>query len=198
MQATNVAPAPQTILGALRPNWGWLLVLGIVLLLLGMIGLGMTFGLTIISVLYFGILLLIGGGAQLVESFGEKSWRSWGLHVLVALLYLLSGALVIYDPVLASVALTLVIAASFLCVGTVRAMMAFQMKPGKGWWLVLLGGIVSIALGAMILAKWPASGLWVLGLFLAVELIVQGWSLIMIALAARSGAFGEKTAQVAA
>ena len=49
----------------------------------------------------------------------------------------------------------------------------------------LLGGIAALALGFMIIARWPVSRLWVIGLFVAIELIVNGWSCVFIALAAK-------------
>ena len=69
-----------------------------------------------------------------------------------------------------------------------RGIMAFQLRPAAGWPWPLLSGIISIALGAMIIAKWPVSGLWVIGLFIAIELIFHGWSYVFVALAARKAA----------
>ena len=63
---------------------------------------------------------------------------------------------------------------------------AFQSKPASGWWWPLVAGIGSLALGAMLYAQWPVSGLWVIGLFVAIEMIMNGWSYIVIALAARN------------
>jgi uncharacterized membrane protein HdeD (DUF308 family) len=58
----------------------------------------------------------------------------------------------------------------------------------------LAGGIVTILLGGMIISGWPMSGLWVIGLFVAVELIVNGWTSVFVALAARSAAKEEHQA----
>jgi uncharacterized membrane protein HdeD (DUF308 family) len=63
--------------------------------------------------------------------------------------------------------------------------MAFHFKGFKNWFWPLLSGIISIILGLIIINQWPVSGLWVIGLFVAVELITNGWSAVMIALAAR-------------
>ena len=69
-------------------------------------------------------------------------------------------------------------------------MMAFQLRPVRGWGWVLTGGILSIVLGALIFFQWPVSGLFAIGLFVAIELIIDGWSCIFIALAAKSAAGG--------
>jgi uncharacterized membrane protein HdeD (DUF308 family) len=166
-------------------NWKWLLALGILFIILGTIGLGMTFLLTIVKVLFLGVLLLIGGAAQLIEAFKHKGWKSLLWNIFIALFYLGAGVLVIYDPVGASIALTLVLAFALLAIGVFRIIMALQFKLAQVRWMTLLSGIASIVLGALILAQWPVSGLWVIGLFVAIELIIHGWSYVFIALAAR-------------
>jgi len=49
-----------------------------------------------------------------------------------------------------------------------------------------VGGIAAIVLGALIAADWPGSSFFVIGLFIAIELIVNGWTMIALALAARA------------
>jgi uncharacterized membrane protein HdeD (DUF308 family) len=175
-----------TIFGTLQQNWGWILFLGILFLVLGFIGLGSLFALTLASAFFFGILIIVGGVAQFLDALKCKGWKSVAFHVLIAVLYVVGGVFVLQDPLAASVILTWVLAAVLVCVGTLRIIMAFQMKSSGSWVVPLLGGIISIVLGGIILAQWPLSGLFVIGLFVAVELIVNGWSYIFIALAARS------------
>ncbi len=181
----TLSAAQRALFGELKNNWGWLLAFGVLSILLGTIGLGMTFGLTLASVLFFGVLLIAGGVAQLIDAFKCKGWKSTLWHVLIALLYVAAGILIVVDPVLASATFTLVLAWILIAVGIMRGVMAFQLRPADGWFWPLLSGIVSIALGGMIIAEWPVSGLWVIGLFVAIELILNGWSYVFVALAAR-------------
>jgi uncharacterized membrane protein HdeD (DUF308 family) len=189
---SEAAAAQLAIFGELKKNWGWLLAFGILSIVLGTIGLGMTFGLTLASVLFFGVLLVVGGVFQVFDAFKCKGWKSTLWHILIALLYIAAGALMVYDPILASVTLTLVLGWILIAVGIMRGIMAFQLRPARGWYWPLLSGIVSVVLGAMILAKWPATGLWVIGLFIAIELIFHGWSYVFVALAARKAGDAEK------
>jgi uncharacterized membrane protein HdeD (DUF308 family) len=185
-------------LEGLRQKWGWMLALGILFIVLGTIGLGMAFALTLASVLFFGVLLLVGGGAQLVGAFQTKGWKSTLWNILIALVYIGAGALVIYDPVGTSIALTLVIAAALVAIGVLRIIMAFQLRRARGWWWPLVAGIASIILGGMIYANLPVSGLWVIGLLVAIEMIFHGWSYVIVALAARSVTQEEAAASDAA
>jgi uncharacterized membrane protein HdeD (DUF308 family) len=186
MQSQASGPADLgSLFGGVAKRWGWLLALGILLLVLGIIGLGMTVALTIASVLFFGFLLLIGGGVQLAHAFTCRGWRSIVMHALIALLYIVAGFAVITDPLVASAALTLLIAILIIAIGVARLVMAWQLRGSRGWGWLLAAGILAVVLGLIIAAHWPISGLWVIGLFVAIEMIAHGWTLILMALALR-------------
>jgi uncharacterized membrane protein HdeD (DUF308 family) len=193
--ASSQAMAPIPVLGDLVHNWGWLLAQGILLVVLGTIGLGMTIWLTLASVFIFGIFLLIGGGVQIFQTFKCKGWKSILWHALIAVLYVLIGLNIMADPLAASTLFTLLLAGALMGIGVVRLIIAFQLRGHKNWFWPLIGGIAAIFLGVMILARWPVSGLWVIGLFVAIEMIFSGWSAIFIALAAKE--VGKKNAPAA-
>jgi uncharacterized membrane protein HdeD (DUF308 family) len=183
--AASTAAAPPPVLGDLVHNWGWLLAQGILLVVLGTVGLGLTFFLTLATVFIFGVFLVIGGGVQIFQTFKCKGWGSILWHVLIAVLYVLAGLSVMADPLAASTLFTLLLAGALVGIGVVRLFMAFQVRGLKNWVWPLIGGIAAIVLGIMILARWPVSGFWVIGLFVAIEMIFSGWSYIFIALGAR-------------
>lgn len=178
-------PAFDGLKKRLRNKWGWLLALGIWLTVLGVIGFAILPGLTLVTVWWFGALLLIAGGAQIVDAFSEKDWGPFGLHLLIAVLYVVAGGVLIWNPLLGALSLTLFVAGVLIAVGVLRLIMAFQVRPASGWGLAAFSGVLSVVLGVMIFAQWPASGIWVLGLFFAIELLSQGITFIGLALAAR-------------
>jgi uncharacterized membrane protein HdeD (DUF308 family) len=179
------ALVPSEVFGDLIHNWGWLLAQGILLVILGTIGLGMTIWLTLATVFIFGVFLLIGGGVQIFQTLKCRGWRSVLWHVIIAILYVLAGLSIMADPLVASTLFTLIIAGALVGIGVVRIIMALQLRGVKNWGWPLIGGIAAIILGFMILARWPVSGFWVIGLFVAIEMIFSGWSSIIIALGAR-------------
>ncbi|MGB5830387.1 MAG: HdeD family acid-resistance protein [Thiohalocapsa sp.] len=191
---TDLAKAQTAIFGELEKNWGWLMAFGVLSIVLGTLGLGMTFWLTEISVVFFGALLIVGGAFQILETMKCRGWKSIAWNVLIALLYIGAGLVTVLHPVVAGMSLTLIIAWILIAIGILRAYMAFQIKPAKGWYWPLIAGLVSVLLGGMILAEWPQSGLWIIGLFIAIELIFHGWSYLFIALAARAAAKENKAA----
>ena len=174
------------VFGELKKNWAWMLSLGIVMVILGVIGLGMTVLFNEIVVMYFGFLLLFGSGVQLMQAFRAEAWKGRVWHVLIALVYIVGGIIAVTEPVIAGMTLALLIAWTLIVIGVLRLFMALQMRGANGWLWTLLGGVLSVVLGVMIINEWPQSGLWVIGLFVAIEILFAGWSQIMIALAARN------------
>jgi uncharacterized membrane protein HdeD (DUF308 family) len=166
-------------------KWGWMLAIGIVMVILGTIGLGMTATLTAAGMIYFGILMILGGIAQLLEVFQSSDWKGRLWHLLIALVYGYAGVVMILNPALASTTLTLMIAAALIAIGILRIIASFQMRGTDGWIWGLIGGIITLVLGGMIAAQWPVSGLWIIGMFIAIEMLMAGWSYIAIALTAR-------------
>ena len=174
------------VFGELKKHWAWMLSLGIVMLILGVIGLGMTVLFNEIVVMYFGFLLLFGSGVQLMQAFRAEAWKGRVWHVLIALVYIVGGIIAVTEPVIAGMTLALLIAWTLIVIGVLRLVMALQMRGAAGWLWTLLGGVLSVVLGVMIINEWPQSGLWVIGLFVAIEILFAGWSQIMIALAAKN------------
>ncbi len=170
-----------------KRNWGWLLGLGILLVILGCIGLSMTVGLTMASMVLLGVLLLIGGCSQIIDVFKSRRWKAVAWHALIGLLYLVGGIIIIYDPVLASEVITVLIAWVLIIIGISRLIMASILRDEAGWGWLVLAGVAAIVLGILILVQWPYSGLWVIGLFISIEMLINGWSSILIALAIKRG-----------
>ena len=189
MSADNevtMAEGQNLVLGEVQKNWKWLLFLGIAFLILGLIGLGRAFTLTMASVYFFGFLILIGGAIQLFESFKCKGWKSMIWHLVISIIYILVGIQIIARPLVASTVITLMIAIGIILVGISRVVMALQHRGLPNWGWPLFSGIISILLGLVIAARWPVSGLFVIGVFVAIELIIHGWSYLFLALAAKN------------
>jgi uncharacterized membrane protein HdeD (DUF308 family) len=179
--------SPEQATGEIRKNRGWLMFMGIVMVILGVIGLSMEISLTIVSVLYFGFLVVFGGAVMLVDAFQAGEWSSKLWHVLIALVYIAAGMVMIINPAASAVWITLFLAAFFVVTGVFRLIIGFQARGRvENWVWIVFAGVISMLLGFMIFSQWPVSGLWVIGLFVAIELILQGFSMISIARAVRS------------
>ena len=188
----NLPPNPSIaftnqLLGDVKRNWGWLLAQGIVLAILGLIGILFATPLfTVVSIFLFGILLIIASVPQFAICAKAKSWQFNVFHILVGLLYLYAGIIAVVRPLAASAIITFMIACFLLAAGAVRIIQALQHRGIRGWSWLLVSGVIAIIMGLIIMTEWPISGLWVIGLFVAVELLFSGLAAINIALAAKN------------
>jgi uncharacterized membrane protein HdeD (DUF308 family) len=169
----------------LKRRWVWFVGLGILLVVAGTIALGSTFVLTIASVLLFGWLMIVVGILQAVHAFLCKFWSGFFLDLLTGLLYLVVGFMVVANPSATAVALTLLIALFLIFAGIFRIVVALSVHFQNRIWL-LLHGLINVFLGFAIWQQWPLSGLWVIGLFVGIDMIFNGWSLVMLGLAAKN------------
>ncbi|MFC5386023.1 HdeD family acid-resistance protein [Aquamicrobium segne] len=169
----------------IRNKWGWFLALGVLLLILGGVAFGNLFIATIASVYFIGWLMLVSGCVGVIHAFGVKSWGRFFLWFASGLLYALAGIFTFYNPTLASVIFTFLLAAALVGSGALRAWVGYQNweQNGSGW--IVTAGLVTILAGVIIALGWPVNSLRILGLFLAIDLIFQGWALIAFSLALR-------------
>jgi uncharacterized membrane protein HdeD (DUF308 family) len=175
---------PASIAGELRRNWGWLLALGVLLLALGIVALVDSVVATVTSALLFGWILLAAGIVEGVQAFWHRGGGHLLLHALNAVLAIVVGFMLLRNPLAGAIVMTLLLAVYFVVAGAFRIVAGCGVHaPGRGW--VILNGVVTLVLGVLIWAQWPASGLWVIGLFIGIDLIVAGWSQVMTAMAVR-------------
>ncbi len=160
-------------LDEIRSSWGWFLALGILLVALGVACIVYNVTATVTTVLVFGWLLLISGVFALVQAFTIGTWGGFFLYLLGALLRGFTGYLLVRYPVIGAESLTLLLGSFFIVGGLFRAIGSGMAQfPNWGW--AVFSGIVSVALGVMVLWQMPITGLWFIGFAIGVDLIVDG------------------------
>ena len=169
----------------LRKSWGWVLALGVALIALGTVALGAAVFTTVASVMFFGWLLIIAGVAEVVHGFVRRAWQGFFLDLLTGVLYLVVGLMFVVEPLQSAATLTLMLAAALLFAGAMRIVLALSTQFQHWVWL-LLNGIVTLALGILIWRGWPETGYWVIGMFIGIDLLFYGWSLVMLSMGIRS------------
>jgi uncharacterized membrane protein HdeD (DUF308 family) len=166
-------------------NWGWFLAFGIALVLLGILAIVRSVAATVVSMLFFGWLLVIAAGIEIVQAIMVGKWAGLFHHWVGAILFGVVGALIVWRPMVTAEILTLLMGAFFLVAGVFQLVTPFVVSlPDWGWHA--LNGLITLVLGILILAQWPVSGLWVIGLFVGIELVFYGGAWILVALGLRS------------
>jgi uncharacterized membrane protein HdeD (DUF308 family) len=177
MTVSDSAAAPEP----LRTKSGWIVALGIVYLIAGLVALSSVALATAVSVFLVGIMMLVSGVAEVLNALQMKSWGKFVLWLLLGLLYILAGILTFENPLLTAKLLTLLLGASLIASGIAKIILAFSVKAGSSWFVVL-AGVITLLVGLVIVAQWPWGSLFVLGIFLAVDLILTGIGWIAVGL----------------
>lgn len=166
----------------LKAEWGWLFLYGVLLVVCGTAAFAFPVAGSLVAVTVLGISLMIGGVATIIASIWAGKWSGMLVQLLVGILYLVIGYMVTEQPLRAALALTMFVAAFCIVVGIFRSVAAMSVRyPYWGW--SLLNGLVTFLLGVVIYRHFPTSGIWVLGLLVGLEMLLNGWTWIMLSLA---------------
>jgi uncharacterized membrane protein HdeD (DUF308 family) len=170
----------------LAVHWGWLIALGVGLVVLGFVAIWRARAATLISVGFLGAVLLVSAVAVLVFAFSLAGyWTDFFVHVLWAVLVGIIGLILVTRPAISAEAITLVIAFYFIATGVLGIGYALSSHI-EGEWLYVLDGLVSTVLGCLLLSGWPLTGLWAIGLFIGIDLILKGSSIVALGLSIRA------------
>ena len=166
-------------------KWGWFVALGVGLIAAGLFAFADTVAFTLISTIFIGASFLVGGIFQVIHAFMTKGWGAFALNLLCGLITVAGGFLIMAEPVQGSVIITLFLSCALIVGGILRILIALRHRDMQYWWLMVLGGLISAALGVWIYLTLPWSGLTLLGTLVGIELIIQGVTWLQFGLALR-------------
>ena len=161
------------------PDFGkYSLVAGILLILLGTVGVFLPQFMSLEASILIASLLVVGGVFWLIHSFKArtKEWTEWFKPVLL----LITGGLMIFYPMTGVATIGLLLATYLLLDAYASFMMAFSLKGKKGVFWMVFNGLISLLLAVLFIIGWPASSLFLVGLYISISLIFDGWALVTI------------------
>lgn len=170
----------------LRRNWGWLASMGIIMVIMGALTSTMAVFSTFFTVWVVGWLMIVGGVIQVVNCFSSLRRSSHVLiHLLSGILYAVAGFLFLRNPFMGAVALTMLLASTFIVGGIFRGFLASTLRfPQWGW--AVVSGAVSVVLGSMVLGMVTEASLWLIGLYVGIDLMFTGLYYTATGLAAKA------------
>lgn len=168
-----------------KKHAGWLVVLGVLTIVMGVFammspllsGLGVS--------IMIGIPLVIGGVARTISAFRAGSFGQGALAFIGGILTFVAGIVLVFRPGVGLATMTLMLGVYLLVDGVSGSLLAFHVRPEKGWGWMLISGAMGVLLGIMLLKEWPVSGLWAIGTLVGINLLFSGFSIVTIGLAAR-------------
>lgn len=186
----TLQPSPQDP-GPARRGRGWSIAFGLVLIVIGILALLMPAIAALATALTLGWLLVIAGIVEIVHAFQIRRRKGYGWQLAAGIVTLVLGACILFFPVAGIATLALWIGAFLFAGGIVRLVLAFRLKPAKGWEWVLLDAVVSIVVGVLIAWGWPASSIPFIGVLTGFWLLFSGiWRITLDARAPRDGGGG--------
>jgi uncharacterized membrane protein HdeD (DUF308 family) len=165
-----------------RAAAGELIVLGIVRLLLGVLALMAPLMAGLAIEIIIGILVLLAGIGALVNSFRARSWEASLFVALAGILAIVCGVLLLMHPLAGLSFLTILLAVYFVLDGITTMALGFRMSQvGRGNWVwPVISGLLSLLLGILIWAQWPLSGAWAIGVLVGINLLITGWTALVL------------------
>jgi len=176
----------QTWLAQAHKNAGWVVVLGIAEIILGILVIVSPLAGGLAVTMFIGAGLMIGGLIRLFAAFGAESFGAGTLAFLWGLLVAASGFYITVNPGIGLATLTLVLAVMFFASGLTQIFVAMKMRPISGWGWTLTSGILTVVFAFMIQWQFPFSGLWLVGTLVGIHLMFAGMSTFTVGSAART------------
>jgi uncharacterized membrane protein HdeD (DUF308 family) len=166
----------------LQRSWKALMAIGVLAIFIGCIAILVPAVASVGTAIFIGWILVIAGAFLVAGAFMAHSIGSVILRLIWALLTVIVGLWLIVEPHNGTLTLTLVLGIYFLFMGLTRIAVAFAARGKEGAGLVGLSGVAGLLIGILVLAKFPSSADWAIGLLVGIDLIFAGWTLVSVAL----------------
>ncbi|GEL93732.1 HdeD family acid-resistance protein [Cellulomonas composti] len=160
-----------------RRRTGWDVVLGILLVLGSFVVLGDVVIATVVSILVIGWTAIVGGVALAVASFARRGGSGFWVTLLGGIALVVVGILLLADPKVGAITVTLFVGATFFAAGVTRLVMVFSQRGHR--WLWALSGLASLVVGIWVLVNPIAASMTLIGVLLGIEMLFEGITLIV-------------------
>lgn len=169
----------------LSRSWKALMVVGVLAIAVGCIAILVPAVASVGTAIFIGWLLLLVGAVLVAGAFSAHSIGTLVLRMIWAILTVIVGLWLIVEPHNGTLTLTLVLGIYFLFMGLTRVTVAFVSRGQPNAGLLGLSGVAGLLIGILILAEFPSSADWAIGLLVGIDLIFAGWTLASVALFGR-------------
>jgi uncharacterized membrane protein HdeD (DUF308 family) len=184
MEIGGASLDPEVRAGLAR-SWKGLMTVGVLAIVVGCIAILVPAVAAVGTAIFIGWILVIAGAFLVAAAFSAHSVGSLVVRLLWAAMTVIVGIWLIVEPHNGTLTLTLVLGIYFLFMGLTRITVAFLGRGQQNAGLVGLSGAAGLLIGILVLAKFPSSADWAIGLLVGIDLIFAGWTLTSVALVGR-------------
>ncbi len=172
----------QQIQAYLQQHWQLFLAEGILFILLGVSAIAIPQLFSIATILFLGWIFLFGGLVHIFRAIRFSAMPGFGLWVFIGVLQVILGYWFISQPISGVFTITLLMTLFFAFEGIAKILFALMMRPLANWGFMFFSGVTALVFALVIWMSWPESAEWVLGLFLGINMLLLGWSIVKITL----------------
>lgn len=166
----------------LQTHWRLFLAEGIFFIILGLFAIVVPQFFTTAIVVFLGWILLFGGIVHISRAFVFQNMPGFGWWLFMGVLQVIIGLLFITKPVAGALTLTMLMTMFFALEGVAKISLALMMRPLANWGFILFSGVTALIFALIVWFSWSESAHWLLGLFLGINMVFLGWSLVKISL----------------
>ncbi len=153
---------------------------GIILVIVGIFGIIYPMYASLFTVAFIAWIMIFAGTGTGYFTFisNKEDWLGW----LKTIILIGTGLFILFDPVSGVAAVGILFAIYFFLDGFTGFALGSSMKSSQGWWLWMLNGFVSIALGVIFLISWPSviKEAWLIGIYVGISLFFDGFTLLFM------------------
>jgi uncharacterized membrane protein HdeD (DUF308 family) len=188
MTIANVDNFGRNVRSAIQHHWVIFLIPGVAMVILGVLAAASPFIATLVVEAFAGWLFLTGGFIGLAALFTTRNVPGFIWTVIGAVLAMLIGAFLVWRPFAGVITLTIALAVFFAVHGVVQILTSLEHRQVfvRSWSWTAMSGIADLILAGIIIAGWPGSVAWALGLLVGINLFMSGLALVMTAIACRT------------
>ncbi len=162
-----------------------LMSMGIVLSIIGVILLASPMAAGEIVIMGVAAVLVITGVAQVIQSFRSPGSADRIVSAILGVVVAGLGVMVWSNPEIGSGFLLVLLMIFFAVNGLWKLTTAWRFRGASGWIWLMLSGLVSLVFVWLMWSQWPVAGAWVIGVFIGIDLLLTGLSMIVLAVTAR-------------
>ncbi|WP_394754061.1 HdeD family acid-resistance protein [Crenothrix sp.] len=184
--ATELANVQQKMQEYMQKHWRLFLLEGSIFIVLGIAAVVIPQFFSVVSVLFLGWILVMGGAIHVGRALFFSEMPGFGLWLVLGILQIIVGYLLIVDPIAGVMTITMMMTLFFALEGAIKIYWAFMLRPLPNWNFVLFSGVTALLFAFIILAFWSETAHWLLGLFVGINMIILGWSIVKMSLSHKS------------
>ncbi len=177
----ELSPGRDLLVALLARNWWAIGLRGVLAIVFGLIALFLP-GATMLSlVIVFAIYAFVDGVFGIVSAVrAAQAGERWGLLVFEGLVNIAVAVIAVLWPGITVIAFVLLVAVWAILTGALELAAAFRLGTEDGRWWLVVGGLVSLAYGALLVIA-PMIGAVVLTWWLGAYALIFGVSLVVLA-----------------